>query len=171
MGGLVGGSLTYKLYKLSAFCMGMLCGCALGYHLYLLVIQHLVDSSVAYYSCIIAAALIGGVASLLLAKPMLVWATALLGGLGVVAGFCGLVLVRIDARFMAVLQPMAFTEDTVRSPFVYGPFLLAILGGFFQMHFLKKRKVNLENGYEAFVHEYPQAEVRTERHVGGSSMA
>jgi len=169
--GLVGGSVTYKLYNLAVFCSGILCGCTLGYHLYLLVIQRLVDSSIAYYACLLVPAVICGVAALFFAKALLIWSTALLGGLGVVAGFCGLVLVHIDSRFMVVLQPMAFDKDTLHSPFAYGPLLVAILfsiaGGYFQTVYSKKRTVRLENGYEAFVHEYPRAESNLE----GRSMA
>merc|ERR1711861_112571 len=100
--------------------------------------------SLLYWICLIIISTIVGALSLRFEEELKILSTSILGAFCAMWSILWLALERIDQRFMRVLQPASLTEETSRSPFVYGPILAAMLLAAFGIWY-QYREMKAEN--------------------------
>ena len=130
--GVAVGGLALRLLTLAFASVGLCAGGALGFWSYELGLHRVATGIVflhrdlTYFICIGVAGLVGAVLLAHQQKPLMVFATAAAGAVGLVPGLALLAFSRFDARFLWVVDPSAASEHR-GSPFVWGQCLSTLL--------------------------------------------
>jgi len=144
---LVGLLCSVLLISASFALIGFAAGQAVGYFCYSTFIHYANTSvvlgahDITYWISIFVPAVVGAILMIHYERGLLIIATSILGAVGLVPALAILILSHIDSRFLWVLD---LNYGNLRSPFVYGQLLAAVLymgiGFAFQKHQEEARK-------------------------------